>query len=406
MDFTHSAKVIELKAQLEAFMDEHVYPNEAEYDAYTRDHNNLWTQPPLMEDLKAKAREAGIWNWFLPRDYEPWSPGLSNVEFAPLAEVMGRAPWSFEVFNCSAPDRGNMEVLAKFGTAAQQERWLTPLLAGEIRSTFGMTEPQVASSDATNMELTIVRDGDDYVLNGRKWWSSNIMHPLNRLLVVLGVTDPNAERHERHSMILVPRDTSGLEVVRPLTALESYDSPGGHGELRFTDARVPAGNLIWGEGKGFAIAQGRLGPGRFQYAMTCVGAAQRVLDLMCHRVEERVAFGQKLSKQSSIRQDIAKSRCEIEQARLLVLRAAAAMDEGGIEAAREYLPMVKIVGPNMCWNVAERAMQAFGGKGVSSDTIIPKVWAMARTMRIADGPDQVHMSQLGKMTIARALNGG
>ena len=405
MNFDHSPKVLELKAQLEAFMDEDIYPNEKEYYEFTRDQNNLWKHPPFMEDLKAKAKAAGIWNWFLPKEYEPWSPGLNNIEFAPLAEVMGRAPWSFEVFNCSAPDRGNMEVLAKFGTPEQQERWLKPLLAGEIRSTYSMTEPQVASSDATNMELEIKRDGDDYVLNGRKWWSSNIMHPLNKLLLVMGVTNPDNERHERHSTILVPRDSAGLKIVRTMTALESYHSPGGEGELRFTDVRVPASNLIWGEGKGFAIAQGRLGPGRFQYAMTCVGAAQRVLDLMCVRVEERVAFGQKLSKQSSIRQDIAKSRCEIEQARLLVLRAAAAMDEGGLEAAREYIPMVKIVGPNMCWNVADRAMQAFGGQGVNEDTIIPKVWAMARTMRIADGPDQVHMSQLGKMTIARALNG-
>ena len=405
MNFDHSPKVLELKAQLEAFMDEDIYPNEKEYYEFTRDQNNLWKHPPFMEDLKAKAKAAGIWNWFLPKEYEPWSPGLNNIEFAPLAEVMGRAPWSFEVFNCSAPDRGNMEVLAKFGTPEQQERWLKPLLAGEIRSTYSMTEPQVASSDATNMELEIKRDGDDYVLNGRKWWSSNIMHPLNKLLLVMGMTNPDNERHERHSTILVPRDSAGLKIVRTMTALESYHSPGGEGELRFTDVRVPASNLIWGEGKGFAIAQGRLGPGRFQYAMTCVGAAQRVLDLMCVRVEERVAFGQKLSKQSSIRQDIAKSRCEIEQARLLVLRAAAAMDEGGLEAAREYIPMVKIVGPNMCWNVADRAMQAFGGQGVNEDTIIPKVWAMARTMRIADGPDQVHMSQLGKMTIARALNG-
>lgn len=406
MDFNHSAKVLAHRAKLEAFMDEHIYPNEKDYYAFTRDQNNLWKSPPFMEDLKAQAREAGIWNWFLPADYEPWSPGLTNLEFAPLAEVMGRAPWSFEVFNCSAPDRGNMEVLAKFGTPEQQERWLTPLLAGEIRSTYAMTEPQVASSDATNMELDVTRDGDDYVLNGRKWWSSNIMHPLNQVLLVMGKSNPENERHEQHSMILVPRDAPGLEIVRSMTALESYHSPGGEGELRFTNVRVPVSNIIWGEGKGFAIAQGRLGPGRFQYAMTCVGAAQRVLDIMCHRVEERVAFGQKLSKQSSIRQDIAKSRCEIEQARLLVLRAASLMDEGGLEAAREYVPMVKIVGPGMCWNVAERAMQAFGGQGVNEDTIIPQVWAMARTMRIADGPDQVHMSQLGKMTIARALNGG
>lgn len=399
MDFAHSEKVLDAKKRLETFMADHVYPREAERDEFVDNPQNLWRQPPVVEDLKALAREQGLWNWFLPPEYGEFSGGFHNVEFAPLAEVMGRVPWSFEVFNCSAPDRGNMEVLARYGTPEQQDRWLRPLLEGRIRSCYAMTEPQVASSDATNIQLRIERRGGDYVLNGRKWYASNIFHPHCEVLLVMGISDPDGLRHQRHSTIIVPKDTPGLEIVRPMKAFGDYDSPGGHGELAFHDVRVPADNLILGEGRGFEIAQGRLGPGRFQYAMTNVGMAQRCLELMCARAEERVAFGQKLSEQSSVRQDIAKSRCEIEQARLLVLKAAAEMDRSGAKGARDYISMCKIIGPSLAEHVAARAMQIFGAKGVSQDTPIPKIWALSRIMRIADGPDEVHMSQLAKLTI-------
>ncbi len=401
MDFDYSPKVRELAAQLEAFMEENVYPREREHHDFISDPANLWKQPPVVEELKGKAKAAGIWNWFLPAEYGEWSPGLTNLEFAPLAEIMGRQPWSFEVFNCSAPDRGNMEVLARFGSAEQQDQWLRPLLAGEIRSTYAMTEPQVASSDATNISLTIERDGDEYVLNGRKWWSSNIMHPLNEVLVTMGVSNPDSARHQRHSMILVPRHTPGLEVVRVVEVFGNVHSPVGHGELKFTNVRVPVDNIILGEGQGFTIAQGRLGPGRFQYAMTNVGMAQRMLDLMCARADQRSPFGKKISEQSSVRQDIARARCNIEQARLLVLKAAAEMDKSGAKGARDYISMVKIVGPKLAHDVADRAMQIFGGKGVSGDTPIAEMYVMGRMMRIADGPDEVHMNQLAKLTMAQ-----
>jgi acyl-CoA dehydrogenase len=401
MDFEYSPKVQESLQQLEAFMDANVYPAEREHHEFVMNPAYLWQQPPIVEELKTKAKAAGIWNWFLPAEYGEFSPGFTNLEFAPLAELMGRVPWSFEVFNCSAPDRGNMEVLAKFGTSEQQDQWLRPLLEGRIRSTYAMTEPQVASSDATNMQLTIVRDGSEYVLNGRKWWSSNIMHPHNEVLVTMGVTNPDAPRHQRHSMVLVPRDSPGLEVVRAVEVFGNYHSPAGHGELAFNDVRVPIDNIILGEGQGFTIAQGRLGPGRFQYAMTNVGMAQRMLELMCARAEQREAFGKKLSEQSSVRQDIARARCQIEQARLLVLKAAAEMDKAGAKGARDYISMVKIIGPKLAHDVAERAMQIFGGKGVSGDTPIAEMYVMARLMRIADGPDEVHMNQLAKFTMAQ-----
>ncbi|MEZ5231460.1 MAG: acyl-CoA dehydrogenase family protein [Acidimicrobiia bacterium] len=403
MDFEYSAKVRDARERLSAFMDEHVYPREQEHDDFVEDPANLWKQPPMIEELKALARSQGLWNWFLPPEYGEFSGGFHNVEFAPLAELMGRVPWSFEIFNCSAPDRGNMEVLARYGTPEQQDQWLRPLLEGRIRSCYAMTEPQVASSDATNIELRIERDGNQYVLNGRKWYSSNIFHPLCEVLLVMGITDPDGQRHQRHSTIIVPKDTPGLEIVRPMKAFGSYDTPGGHGELAFHDVRVPVDNIILGEGRGFEIAQGRLGPGRFQYAMTNVGMAQRVLELMCARAEQRVAFGQKLSDQSSVRQDIARSRCEIEQCRLLVLKAAAEMDRSGAKGARDYISMVKIVGPQMAQNVIERAIQVFGAMGTSQDVPFTHLWGMARLMRIADGPDQVHMSQLAKLTL-RQLN--
>ncbi|MGY9075171.1 MAG: acyl-CoA dehydrogenase family protein [Acidimicrobiales bacterium] len=402
MDFEYSEKVLEHKAQLEAFMEANVYPAEREHHEFIADPANLWVQPPVVEALKAKAQEAGIWNWFLPAEYGDWSPGFTNLEFAPLAEVMGRMPWSFEVFNCSAPDRGNMEVLAKYGTPEQQDQWLRPLLEGRIRSTYGMTEPQVASSDATNMELSIVRDGDHYVLNGRKWWSSNIYHPLCEFVITMGVSNPDDQRHQRHSMVIVPKDTPGLEIVRPLEVFGNYHSPAGHGELAYHDVRVPIDNIILGEGRGFEIAQGRLGPGRFQYAMTCVGMAQRMLDLTCARAEQREPFGRTIGEYSSVRQDIARMRCSIEETRLLVLKAAAEMDKGGAKGARDYISMVKIVGPKLAHDVAERAMQIFGGKGVSGDTPIAEMYVMGRLMRIADGPDEVHMNQLAKITMSQA----
>ncbi len=395
----HSEKVEGLLARLRSFMDEHVMPREEEHRRFIADPANLWKQPPVVEELKALAREKGIWNWFLPPEYTPYSPGLHNREYVPLAEYMGRLPWSFEVFNCSAPDRGNMEVLARFGSAEQKARWLEPLLEGTIRSSFAMTEPAVASSDATNIELRIERDGDHYVLNGRKWYVSGMMHPHNELLVVMGLSNPEAPPYQRHSTILVPRDTPGVEVVRTLDVINSSHTPSGEGDVEFKDVRVPVSNIVSGEGQGFTIAQGRLGPGRFQYAMQAVGMAQRSLELMCQRVDSRVAFGQKLSEMTSIRQDIARSRCEIEQARLLVFAAADAMDKFGVKGAMDYISMVKIVAPQMCQDVTERAMQALGGLGVCQDTPIPEFFVTARLMRIADGPDEVHMSQLSKRTV-------
>ncbi len=399
MDFEFSEKVLQHKVHLEAFMDEHIYPNESAYHEFVEDQDNLWQYPPFFEDLKARAREAGIWNWFLPREYGKFSPGLSNLEFAPLMEIMARVPWAQQVFNCSAPDRGNMEVLAKYGTPEQQERWLLPLLDGEIRSAFAMTEPLVASSDATNIETAIVRDGDHYVINGRTWWTTGVVNDRCKFMLVMGKTDPNASRHQQQSVILVPKDAKGVSIVRPLRVFGGLHSPGGEGEVLFQDCRVPAENIILGEGRGFEVVQGRLGPGRFQYAMMFVGMAQRCLDLMCKRVQNRIAFGERLSEKTSIQHAIALSRCEIEQCRLLVLRAADQMDRTDAKGARAYISMVKIVAPQMCQNVSDRAMQAFGGMGVCQDTPIHSIYTASRYCRIADGPDEVHMSQLGKLTL-------
>jgi len=399
MGFEQSTRVQELNAQLEAFMQEHIYPREHEWDEFTLDQNNLWKVPDWFDGLRAKAKEQGLWNLFLPDDYEPWSPGLKNIEIAPLFETMSKVPWSQAVFNCNAPDRGNMEVLAKYGTPAQQKQWLEPLLAGDIRSAYAMTEPQVASSDATNMELEIRRDGDEYVLNGRKWWTTNAIGERCKVMLVMGRSNPDAPRHQQHSTILVPRDAPGLTMVRALRVFDSYHSPGGEAEFLFEDVRVPVTNMIKGEGCGFEIAQGRLGPGRFQYAMMFVGLAQRCLELMCQRAEQRVAFGEKLSKKTSVQHEIARSRCDIEQCRLLTYQAAEVMDKQGVKAALPYISMLKIVAPTMCQNVADRAMQIFGGAGVGQDTMIPHAFTIARFCRIADGPDEVHMSQLGKLTI-------
>ena len=404
MGFEVNEKVSLINAQLQAFMEAHIYPREHDWNTWTLNQDNLWQTPPWFDELRAKAKDEGLWNLFLPHEYQPWSPGLTNVEIAPLFETMSKVIWAQAVFNCNAPDRGNMEVLAKYGTLEQHEQWLNPVLAGEIRSAYAMTEPQVASSDATNMELEIRRDGDEYVLNGRKWWTTNAINPRCKIMLVMGKSNPENDRHRQHSTILVPRDTPGVKLVRELRVFDNLHSPGGEAELLFDNVRVPLSNMIKGEGCGFEIAQGRLGPGRFQYAMGLVGLAQRCLELMCARADERVAFGEKLIKKTSVQHEIARCRCDIEQARLLTLQAAHVMDTQGMEAARPYISMVKIVAPNMAQQVADRAMQVYCGMGVCQDTLIPEVFTLARFSRIADGPDEVHMSQLGKMT-ARALNG-
>ncbi len=399
MDFEYSEKVKALIAKLEAFMDEHVYPIEAERTEFIHDHANLWKPWPGTEAIKQKAREAGLWNLFLPHEYGDWSPGLTNLEYAPLAEIMGRISWASEFFNCSAPDTGNMEVLAKYGSPAHQEKWLKPLLDGKIRSAYVMTEPQVASSDATNIETTIIRDGDDYVINGRKWWISGAMDPRCKIFILLGKTPNDGPRHKQHSQILIPRDTPGVEIVRPLSVFGHIHSPGGHAELRFTDVRVPKENLLLGEGRGFEIAQGRLGPGRIHHCMRSIGQAQRMLEYMAHRVNNRVAFGKKLADQSSIRQDVARSFCDIEQARLLTLKAADAMDRYGNKGAKDLIAAIKIVAPSMAQLVGDRALQAHGGMGVSGDTPIAQLFLTNRFVRLTDGPEEVHMSQLGKQKI-------
>jgi len=401
MNFDYSDKVKELQAKLGQFMDDHIYPVEHEYAEWVGDQNNLWQVWPGMDALKKKAKKAGLWNLFLPEDYGDFSPGLSNLEYAPLAEMMGRVLWSSEVFNCSAPDTGNMEVLAKYGTKAQQDKYLTPLMNGEIRSAFLMTEPDVASSDATNIETSIVADGDEYVINGRKWWSSGAMDPRCNVMIVMGKTDKEADRHRQQSMILVERDTPGVEIVRGLHAMGTQDSPGGHAEVKLVNVRVPKENLLVGEGRGFEIAQGRLGPGRIHHCMRLVGMAQRALELMCKRSQERVAFGRPIKNFSSVRQDVAKSICEIQQARLLTLEAADKMDKYGNKGATDLIAMIKIVAPTMAQQVIDRSIQVHGGMGVSNDVPLYHMFSMARIIRIADGPDEVHMYQLGRNTINR-----
>jgi len=403
MNFQHTEKSLALQKKLKQFIAEHVSPREAEVEAFHSDPANAWKRWPGLEELKAKAKakEAGLWNLFLPKAYGELSPGLTNLEYAPLAEIMGRILWSSEIFNCSAPDTGNMEVLAKYGTPEQQGKWLKPLMNGEIRSAFLMTEPEVASSDATNIETSIKLDGDDYVINGRKWWSSGAMDPNCKIAIVMGKTDFDAPRHVQQSMILVPMDTKGLEIVRPLSVFGYNDSPEGHAEIILDNVRVPKENLLVGEGQGFAIAQGRLGPGRIHHCMRLIGMAQRSLEIMSERTTQRTPFGRSLDTYSSVRQDIANSACEIEQTRLLVLSAADKMDRLGNKEAKDLIAMIKIVTPNMTLRVVDRAMQILGGKGVSSDTPLAHFYAAARMLRLADGPDEVHMSQLGKNVIKR-----
>ncbi|MFK7947635.1 MAG: acyl-CoA dehydrogenase family protein [Saprospiraceae bacterium] len=401
MNFEYTEKSKALQQRVRAFMNEHILPLDKEYNEFVLD--NPWVNFPKLDGLKALAKAEGLWNLFLPTNYGHLSGGLTNLEYAALAEIMGSVPWASEVFNCSAPDTGNMEVLAKYGSPEQQEKWLKPLMNGDIRSAFLMTEPRVASSDATNIETSIVRDGDEYVINGRKWWSSGAMNPHCKVYIVMGKTDTNAARHVQQSMIIVPANTPGVKVLRPLRVFGNLDSPEGHAEIELTNVRVPASNLILGEGRGFEIAQGRLGPGRIHHCMRLIGAAQRALQLMCERVNQRTAFGRKIKDFSSIRQDIARSRCDIEQARLLTLAAADKIDRFGVKGAKDLIAMIKIVCPEMTCKVADRAIQAFGGMGVCQDTPLAQIWIYGRIIRLADGPDEVHMYQLGRNTVKQYL---
>ena len=404
MNFEYSKKSIELQEKLNTFIDAHIVPIEKEFLAFQSDANNMWKRFPKTEMLKQKAKDAGLWNLFLPKDYGELSPGLTNLEYAPLAEIMGKKIWISEIFNCSAPDTGNMEVLAKYGSEFQKKKWLTPLMNGDIRSAFLMTEPQVASSDATNIETSITLEGDEYVINGRKWWSSGAMDPHCEVAIVMGKTNPEAHRHQQQSMVLVPMNTPGLKIVRPLSVLGFYDSPEGHAEIILDNVRVPKENLILGEGRGFEIAQGRLGPGRIHHCMRLVGMAQYALEMMSKRTLERETFGKKFYDYSSIRYEIAKSACEIEQARLLTLSAADKMDKVGNKEAKDIIAMIKIVAPNMAQKVIDRAIQILGGKGVGPDTYLAHYYAIARMLRLADGPDEVHMYQLGKSCIKKIGN--
>ena len=397
MNFQHSPKALALQDLLLKFMNEEVYPVEEEFKAYMHTVDNPWATPPIMEDLKKKAKAVGLWNLFLPPHDADDENGLSNVDYAPLAEIMGRVPWAPLVFNCNAPDTGNMEVFVKYGTQAQKDKWLTPLLAGEIRSSFAMTEPDTACSDATNVECSIVRDGDEYVINGKKWFITGIMHEACKIMIVMGKTDPeNPNRHVQQSQILVPKDTPGVTIVRPLTTLGYLGAPLGEAEIRFDDVRVPVENILLGEGRGFEIAQGRLGPGRIHHCMRLIGCAQRALELMCARVESRSTFGKKLSEHQSVREDIAQSYCDIEQARLLTMMAADKIDREGAKEAKDLIAAIKIVTPAMTARVVDRAIQVHGAGGLTEDYFLAEAYNYARQIRFADGPDQVHMMQLGR----------
>jgi acyl-CoA dehydrogenase len=392
MNFDYTDKVKSLQQRLRAFMDEHIYPNEKRF--YQEIENDRWAPTKIIEELKPKARAAGLWNLFLPDDDQ--GAGLTNLEYAPLCEIMGRSILAPEVFNCSAPDTGNMEVLARYGTPEQKERWLKPLQAGEIRSCFAMTEPAVASSDATNIQASIRREGNEYVLNGRKWWSSGAGDPRCKIAIFMGKTDPTARKHQQQSMVLVPMDAPGVKIERMLTVFGYDHAPHGHGEVNFENVRIPVTNMLLGEGRGFEIAQGRLGPGRIHHCMRCIGVAERALETMCQRVKTRVAFGKPLAEQGTLRADIAQSRMEIEQARLLTLKAAYMMDTVGNKEARAEIAMIKVLAPNVTLRVLDRAIQAHGGAGVSQDTFLAGAWANVRTLRLADGPDEVHLESLAK----------
>ena len=402
MDFSHSEKVRDLQERITEFMENHVYPAEAPYHHELEENRragNPWQVTKVLEDLKKKAKAADLWNLFLP--HSEHGAGLTNLEYAPLCEIMGRSHIAPEAFNCSAPDTGNMEVLARYATKAQQQRWLVPLLAGEIRSAFAMTEPRVASSDATNIESSIVRDGDSYVINGRKWWTSGAGDPRCEILIFMGKTNPEAGRHSQQSMILVPMKTPGVKVLRTLTVFGYDHAPHGHAEVDFVNVRVPVENLLLGEGRGFEIAQGRLGPGRIHHCMRTIGVAERALELMCKRAQSRVAFGKKLSEQGVTLERIAEARIMIDQTRWLVLNAAYMMDTVGNRAAKAEIAMIKVAAPTMTLKVLDWAIQMHGGGGVSDDFPLAALWAGARTLRLADGPDEVHREQIGKLELSR-----
>lgn len=398
MNFELSDKARALQDNLLQFMDREIYPVEQQMMEHFKPEDAPWSNPPLLQELKQKARAAGLWNLFVPL-YDS-DDGLSNVDYAPLAEIMGRVIWAPLVFNCNAPDTGNMEVFMKYGTEEQKKQWLEPLLAGEIRSAFAMTEPDVASSDATNIQCSIERDGDEYVINGRKWFITGIMHQDCKIIIVMGKTDPdNPNRHMQQSQVLVPRDTPGLKLVRPLTTFGYADPPLGHGEIAFENVRVPVSNLLLGEGRGFEIAQGRLGPGRIHHCMRLIGCAQRALETMCQRVETRSTFGRKLSEHQSVREDIARSFCDIEQARLLTMMAADKIDRTSAKDARDLIAAIKIVTPKMAGIVIDRAIQVHGAGGLTEDFFLAEAYNYARQIRFADGPDQVHMMQLGRSLV-------
>lgn len=411
MDFSYSPRTQELQARLLRFMDEHVYPAEAawwaEIEANTA-AGKRWTPLEVIEKLKPKAREAGLWNLFLPPSADghtntsgDYGIGLSNQEYAPLAEIMGRVPWSSEVFNCSAPDTGNMETIIRYGSAAHKKQWAEPLLEGKIRSGFAMTEPAVASSDATNIEARIERQGDEYLINGRKWWTSGAGDPRCKVYIFMGKTDPSAPKHTQQSMVLVPADAPGVKVLRPLSVFGYDDAPHGHMEVLFENVRVPVSNILLGEGRGFEIAQGRLGPGRIHHCMRLIGLAERSLELMCKRATRRVAFGRPLAEQGVTRERIAQARCQIDQARLLTLKAAWMMDVAGNKSAKSEIAMIKVVAPSMACQVIDWAMQLYGGAGMSQDTPLAYFYTLARTLRYADGPDEVHRNAIAKLELGK-----
>jgi len=399
MDFEYSDRTKELMEKLQGFMDRHIYPNERLFFEQIAE-GDRWQPVPILEELKQKAREAGLWNLFLPES--ELGAGLTNLEYAPLCEIMGRSPMAPEAFNCSAPDTGNMEVLVRYGTEEQKKQWLEPLLAGEIRSCFAMTEPAVASSDATNIESLIERDGDAYVINGRKWWSSGAGDPRCKIFIFMGKSDPkNADRYKQQSMILVPRDTPGIKIERMLTVFGYDDAPHGHAEITFDNVRVPASNMLLGEGRGFEIAQGRLGPGRIHHCMRQIGVAERALEEMCKRTKSRVAFGKPVAEQTVTQERIAQARIEIDQSRLLTLKAAYMMDTVGNKAARKEIAMIKVAAPNTTLKVLDWAIQAHGGGGVSQEFLLAHWWAHSRTLRLADGPDEVHRNQIARLELRR-----
>ncbi|ANU22233.1 acyl-CoA dehydrogenase family protein [Planococcus donghaensis] len=396
-----SPKAEELKEKLLKFMDEYVYPNEATVEKYLEEADDRWTIPPIIEELKGKAKEQGLWNLFI--DHPEYGAGLSNYDYSHLCEIMGRSLIAPELFNCNAPDTGNMEVFVKYGTEEQKKQWLEPLLRGEIRSCFSMTEPAVASSDATNIQSSIVRDGDEYVINAKKWWTTGAMDPRCKIAIVMGKTDPNAAKHQQQSMILVPFDAPGVEIIRPLTVFGYDDAPQGHAEVHYTNVRVPVSNMLLGEGRGFEIAQGRLGPGRIHHCMRAIGAAERALDLLCKRADSREAFGSTLAEKDVIKEIIAESRIEIEQARLLTLHAAHKIDVEGAKAARKEIAMIKVAVPRVSLNVIDRAIQVFGGAGLTEDFPLAAHYANARTLRLVDGPDQVHLRDVGRLELREQL---